>query len=63
MERHHIEHRAHHPERSTIHHFDRDLGAAHTLARKAGEAVAGGDLQHAVEGCARQPIQSAFPIE
>jgi hypothetical protein len=30
--------------------------AAHTLARKAGEAMAGGDLQHAVEGWARQPI-------
>jgi len=49
-ERQHSEHRTHHPNRPTIHHIDRDLGTAHTLARKATEAVATRKLQHAIEG-------------
>jgi hypothetical protein len=39
-----------------MHHFHGDLRAAHTLARKARDAVAGGELQHAIEGCVRQAI-------
>ena len=46
-----------------MHHFHGDLGAAHTLARKALKAMSGGDLQHPIEGCARQAIQSALPIK
>jgi hypothetical protein len=63
LERQHIEHGTHDPERSTIHHFHGNLGTAHTLARKVRQAVAGGGLQHAIEGCARQAIQSTFPIK
>jgi hypothetical protein len=46
-----------------MHHFHGDLGAAHTLARQAWNSVAGRDLQHTMESCARQAIQSAFPIK
>jgi hypothetical protein len=63
LERQHVENGTHDPDRSTIHHFHGDLGAAHTLARKAREGMAGGDFQHAIEGCARQAKQSAIPIE
>jgi hypothetical protein len=63
LEHHHIEHGTHHPEWATICHFHDDFGCPHTLARKAGEAVASGVLQHAIERRTRQAIQSAFPIK
>jgi hypothetical protein len=46
-----------------IQHFHHNLGAAHPLTGKAWQALADGHLQHTIEGCARQAIQSVFPIE
>jgi hypothetical protein len=52
-----------HDDRSTVLHFDDDLGAAYAPAGKAGDAVAGGVMEHVIEGGARHVIQRALPIE
>jgi hypothetical protein len=46
-----------------VHDFHNDLGTAHTLAGEPWKTVAYGDLQQAIERCAWQPKNIAFPIE
>jgi hypothetical protein len=46
LECHHIEDGAQYGNRSTVIHFDDNLGAAYPLAGKVGEAVAGGVIEH-----------------
>jgi hypothetical protein len=51
-----------HHERSTVDHFHDDLGAAHPLAGKAGEAVAGGVAEHTIEGGDKSRFHSSTRV-
>jgi hypothetical protein len=63
LERQHTERGTHNGDRLPIHQFDRNFGATNPLAGKAGESVADGVAEHAIEGRGWDLIHHALRVK